>query len=367
MLTLIDRLFRTKKLTGSKMRRLIVVPSDPLSAYEAAGYEHLEAYYNPLGFFDETIIMSPFEPKRRIAYGMQVIPVKAADFPRALRKYSPDIVRAYGGYWPSDFVCNNRVDGIPVVVSVHDKRLEMIYASMCKADAVFCVSEAVVHAVQSVGVVPERIRLLPNRVDMHRFRPCRDVSRSAELDRLFPGGKHILFVGRKSEEKNLDTVIKSLRYLAEDVVVIFIGQGNETSYRALAMSEGVSARCHWVDHVKNTELPYWYSWGDCLCVPSRSEGFGIVFIEALACGCAVVTTDAPPMNAFLKHGETAHLVKQNEDPVALAEALEKVCYDDVYRNRLVKGGLCDTETFSRSRIDALEVGFYRELVESRSG
>ena len=67
----------------------------------------------------------------------------------------------------------------------------------------------------------------------------------------------------------------------------------------------MSKRCFWIESVKNSELPVWYSWCDCFCVPSRWEGFGLVFIEAAACGSAIVTSDIAPMTEYFTNDKSA--------------------------------------------------------------
>src|SRR2546422_4783059 len=89
--------------------RLVVVPSDPIEAYERAGYDWLERYYNPQGMFQQVFALSPLEKGERQAYGMTIIGVKEQDFSDMLRKIRPDVVRAYGGYWPADLVCRRRL------------------------------------------------------------------------------------------------------------------------------------------------------------------------------------------------------------------------------------------------------------------
>ena len=351
---------------SGRLRRLVVVPSDPIAAYEEAGYEHLSRYYNPMGFFDDVLILSPHETEKRYAQGMRIQPTAPGGFLSEVRRFHPDCVRAYGGYWPADLVCLNKAADIPVIVSVHDKRPEMIHDSLCGADLVISVSEAVVQAVRRVGVPADRIQILPNRVDLNCFKAVYDEIRFAELDRLFPGDRHILFVGRKSEEKNPDTLIRALALLPEGYTAVFVGKGDESPSRAVAEKVGVSRRCYWVDAVKNTELPFWYSWCDCLCVPSRSEGFGVVFIEAAGSGCPIVTSNAPPMNEYLVHGESAHLVIENENPYELARALDQVCSDPEYRRKLSEGGRKAVTQFEQRRVDSLEVSIYRKALRMRS-
>lgn len=341
---------------------LVVVPTDPIAEYERAGHDWLERYFNPGGFFREVYALSPYEGKERRAFGMTLRRVPEKDFPAALREIRPDVVRAYGAYWPSDLVCASRVPGIPVVVSVHDRMSERVQPSLRHADLVVCMSKAVREAVIAVGVHPSRTRILPNRIDKEVFRPIGDPAAFALLTARFGSGRHILYVGRKVDHKNPDTLIRALQFLPEDFSCVLVGRGEETKYQRFAEEIGVAKRCFWVDSVKNSELPIWYSWCDVMCTPSRTEGFGIVFIEAAACGAAIVTSDVAPMSEYLRDGESACLVREFENPEALARAIRKVCEDDAYRRRISAGAIEASRPFERSRVDAAEVEIYREAM-----
>jgi glycosyltransferase involved in cell wall biosynthesis len=344
-------------------KALVVIPADPIASYEAAGYgSWLESYYNPQGMFREVFALSVMEKGTRQAHGMTIVGAKKQEFGSILRSLKPDVVRAYGAHWPADMACRHKMAGVPVVVSVHDTNPNVIHRSVRYADVVICLSQAVKTQILAVGVEPHRIRILPNRVDTKVFRPIRDQQALEKLARQFPQGKHILHVGRKSEQKNLDTVIRALRFLPEDYLAVFVGRGDPTPYLKLADDLGVRTRCFWVETVKNSELPVWYSWSDCMCVPSRWEGFGIVFIEAAACGAAIVTSDIAPMNEYLTDNVSASMVRDYADPEALSGAIRRVCEEPEYRNRLAAGALRVAQRFDQAIVDAAESAIYREIL-----
>jgi len=341
---------------------LVVVPTDPIDAYERAGHTFLERYYNPAGFFREVFALSPREHGTRRAYGMTIRRVPAERFTSALREIRPQVVRAYGGHWPCDLVCKHRLKDVPVVVSVHDPSPEAVHPSVRYADMVICTSEAVRRRVLSMGVSASRTRVLPNRVDLSIFQPVRDEEKLRAVRERFPGGKLILHVGRKSKEKNIETVVKALAHLPKEYVAIFVGGGDAAPYVSLAKAAGVASRCVWITAVPNRELPVWYSMSDCMCTPSLWEGFGIVFIEAAACGAAIVTSDVGAMNEFLRHDESACLVREYQNPVALAAAIERVCEDRGYRDRLSRGAVEAAKPFALEVVDAQEVALYQEAI-----
>lgn len=345
-------------------RRLVVVPTDPIWAYERAGYDWLERYFNPSGLFDEVYALSPMEEGERKAWGMTIRGVSKEKFADAVREINPAVVRAYGGFWPADLACYNRVPGIPIVVSVHDTRPELMHKSLRYADLVICLTQEVEKRVLAVGTSPSRIRRLPNRIDTRQFHPIRDESLFQSIASRFPAGKHILQVGRKCHEKNLDTIIRALPLLPKDYSAIFVGNGDASPYVALAEKEGVSERCFWITSIKNSDLPLWYSWCDCFCLPSRfpSEGFPIVSIEAAACGAPMVVSDIPPMNEYMKNDENACLVKDYDVPRALAAGIEKTCGNTNYRRKLSQGAYEMAQQFDLKAIDAVEVAIYREAM-----
>jgi glycosyltransferase involved in cell wall biosynthesis len=347
--------------------RLVVIPTDPISAYEKAGYDWLERYFNPTGMFDEVYALSPLEQGERKAHGMTIRGVPEEKFLHVLKEIRPHVVRAYGGFWPSDVACYNRLPGVPIVVSVHDTRPELMHPSLQYADLVICLTSEVEKRVLAVGTAPERIRRLPNRIDTKKFRPVQDEKLFQSVASRFPPGKHILQVGRKCREKNLDTIVRSLAVLPSDYSAIFVGQGDKTSYEALAKELGVSDRCFWLSSIKNSELPIWYSWSDCFCLPSRfpSEGFPIVSIEAAACGAAIVVSDIPPMNEYMVHDESACLVKDYEDPKQLAAAIQKTCEGREYRRTISEGAVRMAQQFDLPLVDAMEVAIYREALSLR--
>ncbi len=121
-------------------RRLVVIPSDPIASYELAGYaSRLKNRYNPQKMFDEVFAISPLEKGERKAYGIRIIGVTKREFLPVLRDIQPNVVRAFGGYWPADLACRYRLPGVPVVVSVHDTNPSLLHRSVRYADLVICV------------------------------------------------------------------------------------------------------------------------------------------------------------------------------------------------------------------------------------
>ena len=233
------------------------------------------------------------------------------------------------------------------------------------ADVIFCVSQAVKDLVMLRRPRTAHIWMLPNKVDFQIMRPV-PPEEIEELQQRYAFRFRIIHVGRKSREKNLDTLINALPLAGPDYCLIAIGSGDSGPYQKLAKQCGAEQRCFFLDPIANAELPRFYSLGDCLCVPSRWEGFGIVFIEALACEAVVVTSAIAPMNEYITDGENGLLVNDYEDPSALCQAIRRACTNQELRSTIKAAARRSVARFSKDVVVDQEVALYRRIFELKN-
>lgn len=203
------------------------------------------------------------------------------------------------------------------------------------ADRVVANSDFTREELLKLGVKAERIALIHPGVDIERFRgglETKDLRRSLGLNE---NQKLIVSTGRLSRRKGFDQVIRSLPGLVSDGVDVhyaIIGIGEDERYlRDLAESEGVRDRVHMLGHVSAEELPRWYNAADVFAMPNReidgdNEGFGMVFIEAGACGKPVVAGKAGGTGSAVVDGVTGFRVDGNNIE-SITVALYKFCQD----------------------------------------
>jgi len=295
------------------IRTLVVVPNDPLQAYEDGGYPDLTDYFNPQHTFDKVYCLSPWETEKSTKYGMTVIPVNASIFQELINDIKPDIIRIYD-IRAATKLCISEKQLAPVVISVHDTNMARVEKNWeFYADRWIAKSQAVKDFLIEMDIPKEKIHIVPNGVDTNHFKKMTNDS-VLNFQVKYSDKKIVLCVGRWSEQKNQETLLKALDLLP-GYIFLFVGIGSETNH----------PRAYTFQSVPNQDLPLWYSACDCMCVPSRWEGFGIVFAEAMACEASVVTTDIGPMNEYITEWYNGYLLKDPNNPKEIANKIKAAC------------------------------------------
>ena len=182
------------------------------------------------------------------------------------------------------------------------------------------------------GGEPGRIRIVPPGVDHAFFGPGHRPQARRALG-LPLGGRLLLFVGRIQPLKCADVAIETLAELRESggepyrLVVVGgpSGPHGEKSLQGLhdaADARGVRDHVHFVAPQPHELLSSYYRAADVCIVPSRSESFGLVALEAAACGTPVVASAVGGLTTLVDHGHTGFLVDE-PDPVAYAAAVRR--------------------------------------------
>jgi D-inositol-3-phosphate glycosyltransferase len=179
------------------------------------------------------------------------------------------------------------------------------------------------------GASPGKIGVVPCGVDLELFCPM-DRSTARRQLGFNPDDTLALFVGRFDSMKGLDTLLEAMRYLKHRRhlrLVIVGGDGihNPEGQRLLGLARtfGVEDSIAFIGRIEQKDLPVYYNAADVMVMPSYYESFGLVSLEALACGIPVVATPVGVMDTIIKEGLNGQLVA-NGDAKLLAEAIDKV-------------------------------------------
>lgn len=186
--------------------------------------------------------------------------------------------------------------------------------------------------VRLYGAKPERVELVPPGVIHAFFSPGDRAGARAALG----VGEHpvLLFVGRIQPLKGLDVAIRALAELRrDDAVLVVVGgpsgiDGPTEAAKATLLADelGVSDRIHWVAPQPHHLLSTYYRAADLCIVPSRSESFGLVALEAAACGTPVVAAAVGGLTTLVDQGRTGFLV-DDRAPEAFAAYVDAILAD----------------------------------------
>ena len=224
------------------------------------------------------------------------------------------------------------------------------------------------------GGEPGRIRIVPPGVDHAFFGPGHRPQARRALG-LPLGGRLLLFVGRIQPLKRADVAIETLAELRESggepyrLVVVGgpSGPHGEKSLQSLydvADARGVREQVHFVAPQPHELLSSYYRAADVCIVPSRSESFGLVALEAAACGTPVVASAVGGLTTLVDHGHTGFLV-DDPDPVAYAAAVRTVFDEPLAAERLSTASVLRARRYTWRAAARTLVELHDELAAGR--
>ena len=268
----------------------------------------------------------------------------------------------HANYWLSGIAGHSlkHALGVPLVSTFHTldrvkaeasreelEAAEPARRALAEADVIGC-SDAVLASctveadqlVELYGADPARIEIVAPGVDHAFFAPgdYRQARRALGLPADVPV---LLFVGRIQPLKGLDVAVEALaelsgtgggRALGESILVVIGGpsgpHGSEEMDRITAMTDalGLTGRVRFIPPQGHEMLSTYYRAADVCMVPSRSESFGLVALEAAACGIPVVASAVGGLTTLVDHGYTGYLV-DGRDPSVYARHIAGIVLD----------------------------------------
>jgi glycogen synthase len=184
------------------------------------------------------------------------------------------------------------------------------------ADGVIAVSLSMQRDVQALyGVPPERIRLIPNGIDIHQYKPTPNLA-VLETYHIHPEQPFLLFVGRITPQKGIIHLLNAVPYLHPGVQVVLCASAPDTKVLEQAVAAKVTQinataqhTMIWIpDMVPREHLISLYTHAAVFVCPSIYEPFGIINLEAMACETPVVASAVGGIPEVVVHNETGLLV-----------------------------------------------------------
>ena len=223
---------------------------------------------------------------------------------------------------------------------------------------------------------PDRVFVVPPGVDLAMFQPLDRADSRRQIG--YGSGRLLLFVGRLERLKGVEVAIRAMGLLHdrahEDLRLLVLGEdsrdGDESEkerLKAVASELGVRDRVDFIGSVAHHELPYFYSAADVCVMPSYSESFGLVALEAQACGRPVVASGVSGLRSVIRDDVSGYLI-DGHDPAAFAERIGRLLADPELAQQMGRRGRLLAQRFSWGRTaDRLEVLFDRIVERNETG
>lgn len=252
---------------------------------------------------------------------------------QAVEEFHPDIIHAHH-VWVTPFVAAE--SGLPYVISVHGTDLmgfrngpryrEIAVAAAEKAYGLIAISQQVRDdTLASYGVPEEKVHLIANGFDANIFNVQESIEKSDVLEEFnlpVEDVPVVSFVGKFTDFKGIDVLLRAAALYEKQlpgVQTLLVGHGQLWEEMHSLKDELGLAGVHFLGHQPQPTVARVYNIADVSIVPSRIEPFGLVAVEALACGTPVVATNAGGLPDFI-NDQVGALVPVG-DHVALAQAI----------------------------------------------
>ncbi len=222
------------------------------------------------------------------------------------------------------------------------RRRRAMRSVYCNASTVIANSEFTYGLLQDMGVAQDKLELIYPGVDLDWFQADGPKDNMPGVEKLHTDWPLAISVGRLSKRKGFDKSIEAVSRLREkgmdlDYVIIGIGE-QEDELKGLIKRYSLQDRVHMLGHVEETYLPGWLRRADVFLMPNReingdTEGFGMVFIEAAACGTPSIAGLAGGTGDAVLDGKTGLRIN-GEQVGEIASAIERLLGDEEFLKTL---------------------------------
>ena len=206
---------------------------------------------------------------------------------------------------------------------------------------------------------PGPYHIVPNGIDVDGFAAPRPRPPA-----FAPGVRHVLYVGRLEPRKGLEFLIRAMPRVAERAPatrLLIVGDGPDRG-KLESLARAVRCDVRFDGRVGDDDLPAYFQACDVVCSPATGgESFGIVLLEAMAAGRAVVASDIHGYKKVVQRNVTGLLVEP-KDPDALCGALAQLIDDPALRDRLGATGARRAVDFDWEHVARQLVGVYEEVL-----
>ena len=240
---------------------------------------------------------------------------------------------------------------------------------LSNADAIIATSNSYIDESKYLGKYRDKIKVVPNGINLRDFKV--DLSKEECRSRLgLPCDKKIiLFFGNVVAYKGPDVLLNAFEIIKKsypDVILLYAGRGGmQADLQKLSEEMSISDSVIFAGFVEEELKPLYYHSADIFCLPSvtLAEAFGIVNLEAMACGLPVVSSKLGGIPDVIQNGKNGIIVEPG-NVEALANALLKLLEDDELQVKMSLEGKSMSEDYSWTKIAEETEKIYENLLEN---
>lgn len=233
---------------------------------------------------------------------------------------------------------------IDKMVKKNQRIYHMTKSILTEADEVIAVGEELYATlVKDFGVPKEKLSLINMGVNLDVFHPL-DKAEARKRCGVKDNETPLLFVGNIIEQKGLNELVEAFASLKEenpDYALYIIGSNKDQNYFQKLQQRitqlGITESVHFLGTKNQAEVACWMAAADVFILPSHIEGFGLVAVEAMACGTPVVGTNVGGLKYLLDHGNG--VLVEVKDTVSLKLGIESILKSKEVKEKLVQNGL----------------------------
>jgi len=287
----------------------------------------------------------------------------------ALRKIKPDIVHAQSMLPGLCALIAKKVLSKPYLLS----ELAMVYfpsllqnqilrLALRNADAVIALTEDMKNEIRKI--CRRDIYVLPNGIDLERFEGLLKDEMRAKLQ-VKTDERLVIFVGRFRPEKGVEYLIKAMEIISQkdrSIRLVLVGEGpEEKNLKSLTEQLKLKGCVEFVGQIPNERVPEYMVASDVFVLPSLSEGFPIVILEAMASGLPIVATKVTGLPEIVKDGENGLLVEPR-NPQQIAEKVLLLFEDNELREKISRNNKKEAKKYSWETIVQSLEDIYRSYL-----
>lgn len=217
----------------------------------------------------------------------------------------------------------------------------------------------------------EKITVIHNGINTELFKTLDNQQSVDTKDKFGLPDKFILFVGNVKPHKNLRRLLMAYEVMynrgLEDHYLVIAGEkegfitGDKEIFSIVHNNQDLKERVRFSGYVDNADLPILYNAASVFVFPSLYEGFGLPPLEAMACGCPTVVSNAASLPEVC--GDAAYYVDPN-DTESISEGMYKILTDNSLRQHLIKKGLERAKLFSWKKSGGDHIKVFEEILNS---